>query len=204
MALVLNNSFLFDSQEQVIQKRTMELQEANMLLQSELAERKEIEEAQEFLLQCGLPATGKDFFDSITCYLSERLGFEYSSVGKLSENSLNVEPLSVFFDVEHVKIDPYSLKGTPCEEALNSQICFYPEGVQEKFPRDLDLIKLNAESYLGIKLSDSQGIPVGIIALVGKSKFTNFKSAERILKIISPRVAGELERGEKLKKSRKS
>ncbi len=194
MALVLNNSFLFDSQEQVIQQRTMELQESNKLLQSELAERKEIEEAQEFLLQCGLPATGEDFFDSLTCYISEKLGFEYSSVGKLSENGLNIEPLSVYFEGRHVKIPPYSLIDTPCGEALNSKICFYRKEVQEKFPRDLDLVKLNAESYLGIKLADSQGIPVGIIALVGKSEFTNFKSAEMLLKIISPRVAGELER----------
>ncbi|MGE5531846.1 MAG: PAS domain S-box protein, partial [Bacteroidota bacterium] len=40
---------------------------------SDITARRQLEEAQAFLLQCGLPATGEDFFASLARYLAETL-----------------------------------------------------------------------------------------------------------------------------------
>lgn len=58
----------------------------------------------------------------------------------------------------------YQLDGTPCEKVLDEDICVFPESVGAKFPGDLLLKQMKAESYIGAPIKNDDGRPIGIVA----------------------------------------
>jgi signal transduction histidine kinase len=89
----------------------------------------------------------------------------------------------------------YNLRGTPCEGLINRNLCYYPSGIQELFPQDVMIRKLNLHSYLGAPLINGEAKPAGLIAVLhGSPMDENFVEAESILKIFAARAGVELER----------
>jgi hypothetical protein len=62
------------------------------------------------------------------------------------------------------------------------------------FPNDKALQELNAESYVGTTLWSFDGKPIGLIAIIGSKPLKNTNLAENILRLVSVRASGELER----------
>jgi hypothetical protein len=65
--------------------------------------------------------------------------------------------------------EPYSypLRGTPCDKVINeNRICHYPMNVQNLFPEDLDLVALNAQSYVGVPILNRQKQMAGHLAIL--------------------------------------
>jgi signal transduction histidine kinase len=87
-----------------------------------------------------------------------------------------------------------SLEGTPCGEVIHGQPRHYARNVQGLFPKDLDLVKLAAESYLGIPLFDANGEIVGHLSVLDTEPMVFDPAKEAILKIFAARAAAELER----------
>ena len=48
---------------------------------------------------------------------------------------------------------------------MRGGLCHHPRGVQERFPRDQDLVDLGIESYLGVPLLDGDGNVLGHLAV---------------------------------------
>jgi PAS domain S-box-containing protein len=61
-------------------------------------------------------------------------------------------------------------------------------------PNDKALQELNAESYVGTTLWSFDGKPIGLIAIIGSKPLKNTNLAENILRLVSVRASGELER----------
>jgi light-regulated signal transduction histidine kinase (bacteriophytochrome) len=66
--------------------------------------------------------------------------------------------------------------------------------VRKLFPKDTVLQDMVAESYIGTTLWGSKGQPIGLIAIIGRQPLTDPKLAESMLKLVSIRASGELER----------
>jgi PAS domain S-box-containing protein len=160
----------------------------------DITERKQVKEAQEFLLQCGLPSTGEDFFESLARYLATTLNVDYVCIDRLEGDGLNAQTVAIFNDGVFETNVKYALKDTPCGKVVENKFCSYQHGVQELFPRDEALQELHAESYYGTTLWDSKGKPIGLIAIIGHNPLYDPKRAEELLKLVSPHAAGELER----------
>ena len=179
-------------------------QQLSRIVISDISEHKWVEEAQTFLLRCGLPETGEDFFESLARYLSISLGMEYVCIDRLEGDGLTAQTVAVYNNGIFETNVRYALKDTPCGEVADKSVCCYPHGVQQLFPQDAALQELNAESYYGVTLLDSKGRPIGLIALIGHHVLDDPKRPELLLKLVAPRAAGELERRlaeEKLLKS---
>ena len=160
----------------------------------DISERKRTEEAQAFLLQCGLPGTGEDFFLSLARYLAETLDMGYVCIDRLEGDGLSARTLAVYHDGRFEDNVTYTLYDTPCGDVVGNVVCCYRAGVCRLFPRDAALQELAAESYVGVTLWDSLGKPIGLIALIGRSALTDPQPAVSLLKLVAPRAAGELER----------
>ncbi len=160
---------------------------------SDITNSKRIEQTQAFLLQCGLPSSGEDFFVSLARYLAETLRIDYVCIDRLGGDGLTAQTLAVYNDGVFEINTSYTLRDTPCGEVAAGRICSYPENVRRHFPRDKALQDLNAESYFGTALVDSRGLPIGLIALIGHQPFMDSTQAEFLLRLVSPRASGELE-----------
>lgn len=160
----------------------------------DITERKKIEETQLFLLQAAYLGTGEDFFQSLARYLAQALAMDFVCIDRLLGDNLTARTLAIYSDGKFVDNLDYALQDTPCGEVLSKELCIYPHDVRQRFPTDLILQELSAESYIGITLWNSDGKPIGLLAMIARKPMENQHLAESILKLVSLRAAGELER----------
>ncbi len=162
----------------------------------DITERKLIKDTQTFLLGCGLPGTGEDFFESLARYLAVTLNMEYVCIDRLEGDGLMAQTVAIYNEGKFESNVLYALKDTPCGEVVDRSVCCYRHGVRQLFPNDEALQDLNAESYIGTTLLSSRGQAIGLIAVIGHQPLHEEGKAETLLKLVAPRAAGELERRE--------
>jgi PAS domain S-box-containing protein len=160
----------------------------------DIHERKTLEEAQQFLLQCGFLTPEENFFESLAAYLAKTLGAYYICIDRLLGDQLTAQTVAVYCDGKFEDNVEYALKDTPCGILVGRDICYYAHNVCAQFPNDPALQELQAECYIGSTLWGFDGRPVGLIAILDRKPLQNARLAEALLKLVSVRAAGELER----------
>lgn len=160
----------------------------------DISERRFLDDAHNFLLQCGHPGSSESFFESLARYLAQSLNMDYVCIDRLEGNGLTAKTVAIFSDGKFETNLAYTLKETPCGEVVGKTICCFPEGVCHLFPFDTALQDLKAESYIGTTLWSFDGKPIGLIAVIGRKPLRNPAIAEAVLKMVAIRSAGELER----------
>ncbi|MBU5615045.1 PAS domain-containing sensor histidine kinase [Geomonas azotofigens] len=160
-----------------------------------ITKRKRTEECLAFLAQSTAhPGPDQQFFQSLARYLAATLEMDYICIDQLEECNLWARTVAVYFNGSFEENVRYALRDTPCGEVVGRNICCYREGVRHLFPNDQVLQDLGAESYLGVVLWSSTGVPIGLIAIIGRKPLSNRELAEEILQMVSGRAAAELER----------
>ena len=134
------------------------------------------------------------FFPALARYLSNSLGMFFVCIDRLEGDQLNATTLAVWCDGHFEDNITYALKDTPCGDVVGKDVCCFPASVGQFFPRDQVLQDLKAESYIGSTLWSHTGEPIGLIAVIGRQPLENRQLAETLLKLVSVRAAGELER----------
>lgn len=135
-----------------------------------------------------------NFFDALTEYVGKSIGVDYVLIARLSDDAISADTISVFANDEKVPKIKYLLEGTPCYNVVGNKMCIYKNGVQTLFPKDTLLVKMQAESYIGIPLWNSKGESVGVMAVLNKKPLENTEIIESILSLVSSRVNAELEK----------
>ncbi|MDP3478591.1 MAG: PocR ligand-binding domain-containing protein [Desulfoprunum sp.] len=161
---------------------------------TDISERKKIEETQMFLLECDRSTSGEDFFKSLARYLAELLQMDYVHIDRLEGDNLSARTVAIYYDGHFEDNVSYTLKDTPCGAVVGRTICCFANRVRQLYPEDTVLQEMAAEGYAGTTLWDSQGKPIGLIAVISRQPLTNPGLAETILKLVAIRAAGELER----------
>ncbi len=141
---------------------------------------------------CG--ETGKRFFEQMVLQLQKLFGARYVFIGLLDTEKNSIFTYSVCAGGKIVDNISYALAGTPCAEVVGKQTCVYADSVQEKFPQDVLLRRMNAESYIGTPLFDSQSRPIGLVAIIDDRKLQETAHFYDTLHIFAARAAAEIER----------
>ena len=137
----------------------------------DITERKRTEDALRFIAQCGSAASGEDFFQALARHLGQSLGMDYVCIDRLEEGSLTARTVAIYFDGKFEDNVSYTLKDTPCGDVVGKTVCCFPKDVRHLFPKDVVLQQMLAESYVGVTLWGSQGQPIGLIAVLGASRW---------------------------------
>ena len=139
-------------------------------------------------------STGEEFFQSLVRNLATAIDVRYAFVAEFTEDNTRVRTLAYWsVDQAHENVE-YQLEGTPCEDVVRGNLCHYPRGVKEKFPRDLPLVELEIESYLGVPLLDSAGATLGHLAVFDPRPMSDEPRRVPIFQIFAARAAAELAR----------
>jgi signal transduction histidine kinase len=88
----------------------------------------------------------------------------------------------------------YDVADTPCHDVLRGKICHYPGSVQTLFPKDAGLRRWQAQSYIGVPVSNSEGAIIGHLAVLDVAPMPDASQALDVLKIFAARAGAELER----------
>jgi GAF domain-containing protein len=98
----------------------------------------------------------------------------------------------------------YKFSGTPCQRVAAGHVCITPSGLREKFPEDLWLQQIGADSYIGVPMRNAAGRTIGHIAVLHNEPMDPSDEDMTALKIYASRACSELERkqaDEKLSKA---
>jgi PAS domain S-box-containing protein len=139
-------------------------------------------------------STGAVFFESLVRHLATAIGVSYAFVAEFAGVATRVRTLAYWGKGELVPNVEFDLAGTPCEDVVRGGLCHHPQGVQRRFPRDLELINLQIESYLGVPLLDGEGNVLGHLAVFDERPMPPEPRRLFIFRIFATRAAVELER----------
>jgi predicted ATPase/signal transduction histidine kinase/tRNA A-37 threonylcarbamoyl transferase component Bud32/PAS domain-containing protein len=136
--------------------------------------------------------TGQDFFPALVRHIAEALHVCYALVTEL----VNGELKALAFWA-HGELQPqisYFPAYTPCEFALTDGLFHCETMVQQMFPEDLDLVSMQADSYLGISLKNANGDPIGNLCILDLEPLIDPQRVKTILDVFAARASAELER----------
>ncbi len=88
----------------------------------------------------------------------------------------------------------YDLRGTPCDNVVGRDFCYYPRDVARLFPDDRWLADHGIESFAGVPLFDAADRPLGHMAVMDVAPMSDDMPAMSILKIFAARAGAEIER----------
>ncbi|HVL55016.1 MAG TPA: PAS domain S-box protein, partial [Burkholderiaceae bacterium] len=140
-------------------------------------------------------ARGKAVFTELAAYLAKLLNVETAVVATVdSENHCRMQTLGMYLDGRISDGDSYEIAGTPCDTVLGREFQFYADRVCELFPRDRDIAKIGACSYAGMPLSDEDGSPVGVLAVMSRRPLEDAGRIESMMRIFAGRLGAEIGR----------
>lgn len=163
---------------------------------TDISERKQEEEALHNLVAGTATVMGEEFFPALVRHLAAAIGVRYALVSECTdERADRVRSLAYWKDNAWQQSFEYDVKDTTCEAVLKEgTMCFYPDHVQERFPKETDLVSMQAVSYLGVPLFDTTGKPLGHIFVIDDKPLANPERARSIISIFAARAAMELQR----------
>ena len=138
--------------------------------------------------------TGGAFFHSLVCGLASALEADFVLVGVLQPGNNRIVTLAAYGDGAEVPTLEYDLDGTPCANVVEKRLCSYASGIQQMFPKDLMLVQMGAEGYVGSPMLDSSGRCLGLVCALTRRPLQHPKLAETVLQLFAIRAAAELER----------
>lgn len=141
--------------------------------------------------------SGKDFFQQLTHSMVSALEADIGLIARIVPGErLYARTLSVVIDGERADNFDYDLAGAPCEDVYATGERVVVDKVAELYPLDNLLAQLDAKSYVGMRIDDHDGYPVGIILVIYRKPLEQPSFVTSTLRIFVERAAAELKRQE--------
>lgn len=137
--------------------------------------------------------TGEAFFPALVRHVSEALGVRYVSVDQAMPNGFQV--LSFFANGEFRFPKFVAYDAVPCcYQSLQDGSFCQPAGMQAIYPDNALFNELQVESYLGVRLQNAAGEPIGILYILHDAPLADPDWSQKLLTIFAARAGAELER----------
>jgi PAS domain S-box-containing protein len=139
---------------------------------------------------------GQACYENIVKTLSTLLDAEFAFIGLFNKQRHDIETIAV---CENGKIIPnikYDLHGTPCENVVSNEMCFYGEGVDKLFPTDLMLGEMGVSGYLGAPIFNLQSKIIGLIVLLSKKPMVESSDKKSLVQLCAARAGAEIVRSD--------
>ncbi|MBN1442729.1 MAG: sigma 54-interacting transcriptional regulator [Planctomycetes bacterium] len=139
--------------------------------------------------------TGKRFFNALVESLARALNTCGAWVTEYLEDSRRLRSLAFWMNGRWIEEYEYDVEGTPCEVVIaDKRIVHYPENIVALFPRDPDLPKLQAVSYMGAPLLSPEGTILGNLAVLDTRPLPQRPRYQALIRIFAARAAAEAQR----------
>jgi PAS domain S-box-containing protein len=157
--------------------------------------RKEAEDKLRALTAGTAKDTGTTFFRSLVRHLAQGLHAEYAFLAECTDaTKTRVQTLAFWSGQDFADNIAFALAGTPCENVIAGEVCVHRDQLQSRFPEDVGLVGMRAESYFGIPLRGGNGETVGHIAVIDTHPMEPTADDLALMRIFAARAGAELER----------
>jgi PAS domain S-box-containing protein len=157
--------------------------------------RKKSEEALEAIVKGTVAPGSQNFFQNLVRHLAHTLQVPMVFLAERVEETFPIVHGVAFWHGDHFeeKFEYDCLEG-PCEKVFDGHPEFFPQGVQELFPKNPTVKALNLEGYCGTPLFNSKGAIVGNLAIMDQKPLSMNAQAQSLLQVFAARAGAELER----------
>lgn len=140
-------------------------------------------------------SSGGIFFQDLAQSMSEVLNAQGSFVAKLLPGTpQKAQTLAAIVDGQVVANFEYLLKQTPCRNLLHGEVCVVLSDAAGLYPDSPALAKLNIEAYVGLRLVNSGGEPIGMLFVLFRQPLKQAAFVSSTLRVFATRAAAEIER----------
>jgi two-component system, cell cycle sensor histidine kinase and response regulator CckA len=161
----------------------------------DITEQKKIEDVQLFLSYSSYSSQNEPFFRALSRYIAKTLEMDFITIDSYNGDGLTATTVALWSNDHFEDNVLYTLNNRSGDSAIGNELCWFPTSeLCQRFPHNELLHDLQTEQYASMTLFNHAGKPIGLITAVGKRPVENSKFAEAVLKMVSVRVAGELER----------
>jgi PAS domain S-box-containing protein len=138
---------------------------------------------------------GGDFFQSLTEHLSRTLVVDCAYLAELTgPMQQKLRTISAYRDGASIGNFEQDLAGTASSQALTDGAISLSGDASRVFPLDPLLEELSAEGFVGVRLCDSAGQVLGLLAVANRARLQDSALVSSVLHTFAPRAAAELER----------
>jgi PAS domain S-box-containing protein len=160
-----------------------------------MSDRRRMDDAFTAIAEGTAGTIGDEFFNSLVEHLTSALAIRHAFVAEvIGAPPSRLRTVAFWSAGRRVPNIEYELPGTPCEAVIRGELSSYPAGVQSVFPADRNLVRLGAESYLGMPLRHGSGAVLGEIAVLDDRPMRELARYRKILTIFATRAGAEIER----------
>jgi PAS domain S-box-containing protein len=148
------------------------------------------------LLRGGVDArVGGDFFEALASGLVDVLDVDSVLIGRFrGDPPTRLCSLALSHREGLSERIEFDVHGTPSQCVLADGHIDVLDGLQERFPSDIELAQRGLHACLGRRLDDRDGRPIGMLAVLNGQPMAGSSPAARLLDLFQARVAAELER----------
>ncbi len=142
-----------------------------------------------------LRSTGTAFFRELVINMADALGAAAGFIARFQPGTLHSACTKVaVVDGRLIPNFEYELAGTPCEALTDAVNHVIPCRLDEHYPDAPSIGLLDAQAYVGHRLDDSAGRPIGQLFVLFSHPLQDTAFITSTLQIFATRVASELER----------
>ena len=150
------------------------------------------EEALRLVVEGTVSETGKEFFRALVRNLAHALGTTGAWVTDYDADRKRLRALAMWLNGGFIDHFEYPIAGTACERVVQSrQLIHIPDRIIELFPNDPDLVPVNAVSYLGVALLDTDGTVMGHLSVLDNKPMPRNSQYFSLFEIFAARAAAE-------------
>lgn len=168
----------------------------NRELQNQIVERQQAEKALQGIVAGTASVTGEEFFPALVQNLAMALDVRHTLVAEVVSNQpLRLKTLAFWAGDKVADNFEYDLVDTPCQPVVEqANLFYYPDQVQEIFPKSTGLKAMGAVCYLGSPLLDAEQQVIGVLCINSDRPLANEENAKAMIAVFAARAAAELQR----------
>jgi len=138
---------------------------------------------------------GGDYFHSLVEHLAKALSVDCAYLAEVPEGQAGrVRTVAVYRDGAQADNFEQELPASAAAHVIADGAVAWSSEVRRLFPVDPLLERLAAEAYVGMRLRDSAGQVLGVLAVVDNKPLPDMPLVQAVLEAFAPRAAAELER----------
>ncbi|HEY5769386.1 MAG TPA: sigma 54-interacting transcriptional regulator [Terrimicrobium sp.] len=139
--------------------------------------------------------TGKEFFRALVKNLATVTGTAGAWVTEYFQSEHRLRAHAFWLNGAFVDHFEYDIAGTACAPVVESKkLVHIPERLIELYPHDPDVVALNAVSYLGVPLLDTEGEVMGHLSVLDTKPMPPESRMISLFQIFAARAAAEQRR----------
>ncbi|HTP31650.1 MAG TPA: ATP-binding protein [Candidatus Acidoferrales bacterium] len=138
---------------------------------------------------------GGDYFYSLVEHLTKALNVDCALVGELPQGYQDrIRTLAVYRDGARSANFEQALRASASGQVIADGTVAWSSEARRLFPLDSILEEFGGDAYVGLRLRDSDGQVLGLIAVIHTQALPDVPLVKAVLEAFAPRASAELER----------